>query len=137
MSPLVQSFLDLLAPLGEVSARRMFGGHGIYKDGLMFALEAYGRLFLKVDDESRARFVEAGCEPFTYERAGQQAAVMSYFEPPEPAFANEQKMKPWAVAGWEAALRCAKPKKKKAKKAAKKAAGAKPVAKRARTRRLR
>ena len=34
-----QSFLeDILAPVGGVRFRRMFGGHGIYRDDLMFAL---------------------------------------------------------------------------------------------------
>ncbi len=30
---------------------------------------------------------------------------MPYFEPPENAFINPQKMKPWALLGWEAAQR--------------------------------
>lgn len=111
MTSLIQSYLDLLAPLGGVTARRMFGGHGFYKDGVMFALEAFNRLFIKADDLSRERFIEAGCEPFTYTYKDGREMVMSYYEPPEAAFTNEQRMKPWALLGWEAALRNAKPKK--------------------------
>ncbi len=58
-------YLDLLAPLGGVEAKRLFGGHGFKKDGIMFALEAYGRLFIKTDELNRTVFIDAGCEPFT------------------------------------------------------------------------
>ncbi len=63
-SALIDSYLDLLEPpCADVTARRMFGGHGFYKDGVIFALEAYDRLFmLKVDQETRAHF-EAGVLP--------------------------------------------------------------------------
>ena len=119
MSALIQSYLDLLAPLGGVSAKRMFGGHGFYKDGLMFGLEAFNRLFLKVDEMNRDRFIEAGCEPFRYTYKDGREMVMSYHEPPESAFTNEQRMKPWALLAWEAAQRSAVPKPKK-KRTAKK-----------------
>lgn len=115
MSALIDSFLDLLEPLGGVTARRMFGGHGFYKDGVMFALEAFQRLYIKADDENRQRFLDDGCEPFTYKYTDGREMMMSYFEPPESAFINPQKMKPWAMMGVEAALRA--PKKKKKNKA--------------------
>jgi hypothetical protein len=43
---------DLFAPFGPVAVRRMFGGAGIYREGLMFALEFDGAIFLKVDAAS-------------------------------------------------------------------------------------
>ncbi|NIR58502.1 MAG: TfoX/Sxy family protein, partial [Gammaproteobacteria bacterium] len=45
-SEFVSHLLDMLEPLGPVSARRMFGGYGIYLDRLMFALVADDSLFL-------------------------------------------------------------------------------------------
>lgn len=122
MAPLIQSYLDLLAPLGGVTAKRMFGGHGFYKEGLMFALEAFNRLFIKADDTNRDRFTSAGCEPFTHTYKDGREMTMSYFEPPEAAFTNEQRMKPWALLGWEAAQRNAKPGRKIAAPVAKKSA---------------
>lgn len=94
----------------------MFGGHGFYKDGLMFALEAFNRLFIKADDSNKERFTGAGCEPFTYTYKDGRTMVMSYYEPPEAAFANPQRMKPWATLGWEAAARSTVPKKKTKRK---------------------
>jgi DNA transformation protein and related proteins len=123
MSALIDSYLDLLEPLGQVTVRRMFGGHGFYRDGVMFALEAFGRLFIKADAENKSRFTEAGCLPFAYTYKDGREMVMSYFEPPESAFINPQKMRGWAMLGVEAALRKAKPAVKKS--TAKKRAGGK------------
>ena len=89
----------------------MFGGHGFYKDGMMFALEAYGRLFIKVDQETKAHFEQTSCLPFEH-RNKERKAVMPYFEPPENACTNPQKMKPWATLGFEAAQRSLKKKSK-------------------------
>jgi len=107
--------LDLLASVGEVIPRRMFGGTGFYKNGIMFALEAYGRLFLKTDEENRQIFIDAGCEPFKFVDKDGNETVMSYWEPPESALSSPMKMKPWALLGVEASLRKAKPKTKKKK----------------------
>ena len=48
----VSHVLDLMQSLGRVRARRMFGGYGIFIDGLMFALIADETLYLKADEES-------------------------------------------------------------------------------------
>jgi hypothetical protein len=52
----VEHVLELLAPLGNVSARRMFGGYGIYRDGLMLGLVASDVLYLKADTENRGEY---------------------------------------------------------------------------------
>lgn len=116
----VDDMLDLLASVGEVTPRRMFGGTGFYKNGIMFALEAYGRLFLKTDEENRQTFIDAGCEPFKFVDKDGNETVMSYWEPPESALSSPMKMKPWALLGVEASLRKAKPKPKSRSKAKKK-----------------
>ena len=105
MSAFVDSLLDLLIPLGEVSARRMFGGHGIYKDGAMFGLVADDRFYIKSDDENKDAFITRGCEPFVFGVRNDKPIVSRYYEPPESAFINAQKMKPWAMLGVEASQR--------------------------------
>jgi DNA transformation protein len=110
MSAFVDSLLDLLLPLGEVRARRMFGGHGIYKDDVMFGLVAEDRFYIRTDDENKAPFIERGCEPFVFGERNGKTIVSRYYEPPESAFINAQKMKPWALLGVEAAARGTKPK---------------------------
>jgi DNA transformation protein len=108
----VDDMLDLLVSVGEVTPRRMFGGTGFYRNGVMFALEAYGRLFLKTDVENRQTFIDAGCEPFRFVDKDGHETVMSYWEPPESALSSPMKMKPWALLAVEASLRNARPKTK-------------------------
>ncbi len=45
--------LEMLAPLGGVTARRMFSGAGLYRDGTIFGLIAGDILYFKVDDANR------------------------------------------------------------------------------------
>ncbi len=112
MSAFVDSLLDLLIPLGEVTARRMFGGHGIYKDDTMFGLVADDRFYIKTDDENKDAFITQGCEPFVFGVRNDKPIVSKYYEPPESAFIKAQKMKPWAMLGIEASQRAPKNQKK-------------------------
>lgn len=116
MSAFVDSLLDLLMPLGEVRARRMFGGYGIYKDDVMFGLVAGDRFYIRTDDGNKDQFIERGCEPFVFGERNGKEIVSKYYEPPESAYINAQKMKPWATFGIHAAARGAKPKAKAPKK---------------------
>ena len=111
---------DLFRPFGAVTIKRMFGGHGIYADGLMFALEAGGEIFLKTDSESLPRFEARGLKPFVYESSRGQT-TMSYRLLPEEAHDDEDELKRWATLALEAARTGASGKasrKKPAKKAA-------------------
>lgn len=96
--------LETLRPWRQVTARRMFGGHGLYHAGVMFALVADGQLYLKVDDESRGDFVAAGLGPFVYEARGRQVAL-SYHRAPEAMLDEPAVAREWAERGWQAALR--------------------------------
>jgi DNA transformation protein len=97
----VDHALDLLSPLGPVQARRMFGGHGLYARGVMFGLLDDDELFLKTDEESRPRFVGAGCRMWVFPGA----AETGYYRPPDEAHEEPEAMLPWARLGLEAALR--------------------------------
>ena len=67
-------FQDLLAelfePVGGVSFRKMFGGLGIFRQGMMFALVADDTLYLKADDDTAVAFKAEGCGPFVYDGKG-------------------------------------------------------------------
>ena len=111
---LVAHCRELLAPLGAVRSRRMFGGHGFHVDDLFIALIAFGRLYLKADDSSRARFEAAGCQPFVYEGKG-KPVTMGYFTAPDDAMESPALMQPWARLALEAAVRARAAKKAPAK----------------------
>ena len=133
VEPYIQLCIELLQPLGPVRPLRMFGGHGLYVDGLFMALVIQNQLYLKTDDVTRERFVAAGCEPFSYSTKNGERQVMSYYQPPEETLESPPLMLPWARLAMEAALRAANAKKPKAaakRPAAKKAsASKKPAAK--------
>ena len=114
-SPFVQKVLTLLTPHGDIRARPMFGGHGLYLDGMMFALIAYDRLYFKTDAETRPRFARTGSKPFSFLRAG-KTMVTSYFEAPPRTMNSARAIMPWMELATIAARGAAKTKKKPAAK---------------------
>jgi DNA transformation protein len=101
---LLHHSLELLAPLGALRSRRMFGGFGIYVDDLFIAIIAFDQLFLKADAQTRPLFEAAGCAPFRYEREG-QVTSLSYFTAPEDAMESPMLMADWGRLAIAAALR--------------------------------
>lgn len=101
--PFVEHCLELLAPLGPVRARRMFGGWGLYADGLFVALIAAERLYLKADAGTREQFAAAGCEPFVYSSDGKSVSL-GYWTVPAEALDSPALMQPWARLALQAAL---------------------------------
>ncbi|MBN8262547.1 MAG: TfoX/Sxy family protein [Xanthomonadales bacterium] len=108
---------DLFSAFAPVTTRAMFGGHGVYRDGVIIGIVIDEAIYLKVDGETRGAFEAAGSEPFVYEAKGKRVP-MSYWTVPEEALDSPQEFRPWAQRAWEAALR--KPKPKPRKSAAKK-----------------
>ena len=80
-----EAIRDVFRGLGPIHIRRMFGGQGVYQGELMFALEAGGELYLKVDDESIATFRDLGSRPFAYTTKDGRITLMSYWLMPESA----------------------------------------------------
>ena len=91
---------ELFAPFGPVAVRRMFGGAGIYSEGLMFALVFDGAIFLKVDEASIPDFEREGSRPFVYTRAKTPGRVgrasMAYWRLPERLYDDPDELAGWA-----------------------------------------
>jgi DNA transformation protein len=92
----VDYVIDQLSALGEVSARKMFGGAGLYCDGTMFGLIADDVAYLKVDDSNQEDFVKAGSVPFTPYPDKAKTTVMSYYEIPADVLENRDLLAEWA-----------------------------------------
>ncbi|HSA79730.1 MAG TPA: TfoX/Sxy family protein [Geminicoccaceae bacterium] len=108
-SEFVSYVVESLQALGPVTAKRMFGGHGIFLDGVMFALIASDTLYLKVDDGNRSAYEAAGLEPFIYTDKGRPIR-MSYHEAPGEGFDDPDILCAWARGAHAAALRSKAPK---------------------------
>ncbi|ESJ20153.1 competence protein [Cupriavidus sp. HPC(L)] len=124
--PFVDHLLELMAPLaariGPIAAKRMFGGHGLFYDGLMFGLISDGRCYLKADAVTLPRFEAQGCEPFRYRSSGKEVALRHYLSLPAQCLESPGEMEPWARAAVEATLRLANAVPAKRRPAAKNAA---------------
>lgn len=101
-------FIDFLhevfEDLGPIQAMRMFGGYGIYHDGLMFGLVVANQLYLKVDDENRHFFEAQKLGPFVFAMKG-KPVQLSYHLAPEAILDERELAALWARRSWDAALR--------------------------------
>lgn len=93
-SDFLEYILDQLSAWGDVTARRMFGGAGLYRDGKMFGLVADNVAYLKVDETNKDKFLAAGSSPF--KPYPNKPTTMSYFEIPTDILENSEKLIEWA-----------------------------------------
>jgi DNA transformation protein len=87
--------LEQLSGWGGVTARKMFGGAGLYRDGKMFGLIADDVAYLKVDDSNREQYVQAGSKPF--KPYAEKPAVMPYYEIPPDVLEDPEALVEWAA----------------------------------------
>jgi DNA transformation protein len=97
---------DALGQLGAVECRRIYGGMGLFLDGLMFAIVAGGRLWLKTDGEARAAFIARGLPAFTYRR-GEREVSLGYHQAPGETLESPEALLHWCRGAHAAALRSA------------------------------
>ena len=86
--------LEQLEPLGNVSARRMFGGVGVYAGDVFFAVIDNDTLFLKVDETNVQAFVDAGMGPFR-PYPDKPEASMSYYQVPAGVLEDRDELIVW------------------------------------------
>lgn len=110
MSELTDYLQELLRDFGPIQAKRMFGGYGIYHQGLMFALIADDTLYLKADDQNRGAFEQLDLPAFRYAKQGKEV-TMSYYQAPADMLEEPEQAMYWAHLAYAAALR-ARPLKK-------------------------
>jgi len=115
MSEFVEYLHEVFERFGAITVRRMFGGYGIYHDGLMFGLVADDTLYLKADAENAHTFEEFNLGPFEYTKGG-KVMKMSYFQAPDAIMDDHDAAAEWAARSFEAALRARQSKGKKGKR---------------------
>jgi DNA transformation protein and related proteins len=107
---------EVFESFGPIQAKRMFGGYGIYHDGLMFGLVIDNQLYLKTDTENLAFFEAQGLGPFIYNMKG-KAVQLSYHQAPEAMLDERELAAQWARRSWDAALRAQAAKAQQAERA--------------------
>ncbi len=87
--------LEQLAPAGRVTPRAMFGGVGLYLDGLFFALIDDDALYFKADETTRLRYEKAGSKPFC-PYTDQPDKPMGYWQVPAEVLEDPDELAAWA-----------------------------------------
>jgi DNA transformation protein len=108
---------ELLAPLGVIRVKRMFGAAGVYLDEVFFAVLDDDQLYFRVDEEIEDRFRAAGSEPFIFRMNDGREAPLNFWRAPDAAMDGPDEAAPWARMAFEAALRKKAAKGRRKKKA--------------------
>ena len=90
----------LLAGLGRLKARPMFGGHGFYCGGVFFAFVLKDVLYLKADAQSRPHFIAAGSTPFVWKKR----PSANYYRAPAEALESPEAARRWGRDALRAAI---------------------------------
>ena len=96
--------MEKLLPIGDIRSRAMFGGYGIFHEGLMFSLIAEDTLYFKVNDSNRDIYEKAESKPFPH--------GISYWEVPTEVLEDNAKFHEWAKISIEIAQKVAKKRRK-------------------------
>lgn len=115
--------VELVSALGRVQAKRMFGGAGLFRDGVMFGVLINDVVYFRVDEALKADLAAQGSEPWVYVRQG-EAREMGYWRMPETAADDPDEAAAIARRAYAAAV-----KRKAEGSAPKKVAARKPQAK--------
>ncbi len=107
---------DLLTPLGRIVVKRMFGGAGIYCDGVFFAIIDTETLYFKTDEESRAAYESENMSPFTFMTKDGPSRLPNYYRVPERLLDEPDDMRDWAQRAIAVAKKDAAAKKKSKKR---------------------
>ncbi|CAN1722360.1 DNA transformation protein and related proteins [Hyphomicrobium sp. 1Nfss2.1] len=111
----IELLRELLTDIGPLGVRRMFGGAGLFADGLMFGIVIDDVLYLKADDTTRGDFEAEGLAPFSYQRNG-RAVDLSYWRSPERLLDDADEMHAWAQQALDVAKRASAKTPRKGKK---------------------
>lgn len=85
--------LELLAPIGPLRTGRFFGGVGISRGSVQFAMIMGNSLYFAVDDTTRPRYEKAGMTSFSYMTRKGEIQVRKYFELPEEVLTDPEQLR--------------------------------------------
>jgi DNA transformation protein and related proteins len=85
--------LDQLEELPNITARRMFGGFGLYCEKYFFGIISKSELYFKTDATTRTSYTQRGMKPFT---PNPQQILKNYLEVPVDILEDRQSLVEWA-----------------------------------------
>jgi len=85
--------LDQLHRLNAVECKSMFGGFGLYDNGVFFGIIADGSVYFKTDASTVDAYKERGMEPFS---PSAKQTLKNYYEVPPEILEDEEQLAEWA-----------------------------------------
>ena len=113
-NPYVEFLTEQFEPVGDITSRAMFGGYCLYCDGTVFGLVMGNVLYLKADEQNRARFEDRGLRRFRPFKDRDES--MSYYEAPAEIFEDPEAMKEWVGGATAAGRRASQSRQPRARK---------------------
>ena len=104
---------DLFQNIAGLNSRAMFGGWGIYKNGVIFAIIVDGELYFKVNDQNLQQFKKLGSHPFVYFQAKHKSVTMSYWLLPQQIMEDLELLAEWVEQSVQVSVQSKKKIKKK------------------------
>ena len=105
--------LEMLEPM-KATSRGMFGGFGIYHNGVIMAILVEDQLYAKVGDSNKNDYIEAGCFPFQYESKGKKISI-GYWSLPPDVIDDQDALCSWMEKAYKVSMKMQITKIKKAK----------------------
>lgn len=96
---------DLLAPLGPLDTKRMFGGLSLRCNDTHFAMVLNDTLYLVADEPLRDRLIDAGGAIFSYEKQGKRVNVPRFVRVPDEMLEDGDALLDFARAALAVAMR--------------------------------
>lgn len=98
---------ELFSGVEGAVLKRMFGGIGVFCDGVMIAIVIDDEIYFKTDETTRPRFEAEGCTPFTYHRSNGRAVSLSYWRIPQRLIDDSDSFTDWACTARRVAVAAA------------------------------
>ena len=98
---------EQLTLVEDINSKKMFGGVGYFKDGVMFGGIMDGLFHLKTDESNQAAFIEHGMKPWGM---GNKIPKKPYYEVPEAIIADREELKGWVEKAYLVAVKAKKKK---------------------------
>lgn len=103
---------DAFRDVQGITAKSMFGGYGLYKNGIVFGIIADDELYFKVDDKNRGTYEKKKSSPFTYETKKGKRVAMSYWRLPADILDERSQLGLWVEASVRASKRSSRKRKR-------------------------
>ncbi|MEK7638697.1 MAG: TfoX/Sxy family protein [Patescibacteria group bacterium] len=88
---------DVLRDISDITSRAMFGGHGVYQQGKIFAIIVDGELYFKANESTKKFFLERASHPFAYSKRDGKTYTMNYWLVGEAVYENRDELKEWVA----------------------------------------